>query len=101
MARLLVHAHDGLLGRAGREAEDLAGLGIEPGVLVVDAFLALVVEVALVGFGELLRAHAEEPVVDIHELRHRGRSPSVGPDARRPSCARMMRPRDGRRASVG
>ena len=57
----------------------LPALGIEPGVLVVDAFLALDVEVALVGFGELLRGHAEEPVVDIHELRPSSVS-SVGLD---------------------
>ena len=55
MAGVLVDAHDRLLRRTGREAEDLAGLRVEPGVLVVDALLGLDVEVALVGLGQLLR----------------------------------------------
>ena len=39
-------------------------------MLVVDAVLAFDVEVALVRLRELLGGHAEEPVMDIHELRH-------------------------------
>ena len=48
----------------------LPASGIEPGVLVMDAVLALGIEVALVRFRQLLGGHTEEPVMDIHELRH-------------------------------
>ena len=71
MTGALVDAHDGFLRRTGRQAEDLAGLRIEPGVLEVDALVVLDGQVALVRFAELLRGHAEEAIVDIHELGHR------------------------------
>lgn len=39
-------------------------------MLVVHALLGLAVEVTLVGLGQLLAGHTEEPIVDIHECRH-------------------------------
>jgi hypothetical protein len=39
MARALVHAHHGLLRRARRETEHLAGLGVEPSSLDVDVLV--------------------------------------------------------------
>lgn len=53
--------HHGFLGRPGRQAEDLARLRVQPGVLVVDALLGLDVQIPLVRFRELLRRNAEEP----------------------------------------
>src|SRR5512142_2578987 len=66
----LVDAHDGLPARPGGQAEDLPRLGVEPRALEMDAFVALDREVALVRFLELLGRHPDEPVVDVHELRH-------------------------------
>src|SRR6478752_1272897 len=66
----LVDPHDRFLARPGREAEDLAGLRIEPRPLVVDALLALELQVALVRLEQLLPGDPDEPVVDVHECRH-------------------------------
>ena len=52
----LVDAHDGLARRPGRQAEDLARLAVQPGVLVVHALFVLDLEVALVRLGQLLGA---------------------------------------------
>ena len=70
VAGLLVDPHHGLLRGARRETEDLAQLGVEPGVLEVHALLGLNIEVALVRLGKLLAGDAEEPRVNVHELRH-------------------------------
>src|SRR5262245_32905353 len=70
MARALVDAHDALAARAGRQAEDLAGLGVEPRPLEVDALVALDREIPLVGFLELGGRDADETAVNVHELRH-------------------------------
>src|SRR5512141_434694 len=69
VAGALVDAHDGLLRRPGREAEDLACHRVEPRPLVVHVLLALDREIAAVRLGELLCSHAEEAVVNVHERR--------------------------------
>ena len=53
MARPLVDAHDGFAGRPGRQAEHLARLRVQPGVLEMDALVPFDVEVPLVGLREL------------------------------------------------
>jgi hypothetical protein len=56
--------------RGVHEAEDLAGLLIDPVMLVVDALLALDAEVSLVGAGYVGRLHPGQ-VVHVHVCRHR------------------------------
>jgi hypothetical protein len=51
------------------EAEDLAGLLVDPVVLVVHAVLALDADVRLVGSDHVRGLHAEQ-VVDVKECRH-------------------------------
>src|SRR3990172_8190073 len=70
MAGPLVDPHDRFLRWARGQAEDLAGLRIQPRPLEVDAFLGLDLEVAAMGLLELHRGDAHETGVDIHELRH-------------------------------
>src|SRR5689334_22601262 len=70
MAGALVDAHDALAAGAGRQAEDLAGLRVEPRALEVDTLVALDREITLVGFLQLRGGNADEAAVDIHECRH-------------------------------
>src|SRR4029079_15579340 len=99
MARALVDSHDALAAGAAREAEDLAGLGVEPGSFEVDALVSLDRQVALVRLLELRGGDAHEAAVDIHECRHGPspvaagavrESPVLGQDSRpgRPRCHR-------------
>src|SRR5215212_11174718 len=67
----LVDPHHRIPRRTAGKAEDLARLRIEPGPLVDDALVVLDREIAVVRVAQLLGGHAEEPVVDIHELGHR------------------------------
>src|SRR5512135_2611636 len=83
VAGALVDAHDGFPRGTGREAEDLARHRVEPRPLVVHGLIAFEREIAAMGLGQLLRGHAEEAVVDVHERRHR--CPPYRPAQRRPS----------------
>src|SRR6476619_954686 len=66
----LVDPQHGLARWAGREAEHLAGLGIEPCVREMDALLCLDREIAAVRLVELFGRDAEEPGVHVHVCRH-------------------------------
>jgi hypothetical protein len=70
VAGALVDAHDRLLARPGRQAEHLAGLGVQPGALEVHALLALDGEVRLVCFLQLLGGDPDEAGVHVHECGH-------------------------------
>jgi hypothetical protein len=61
MSRALVDSHHALAAWTRRQAEDLAGLGIQPRSLEMDAFVTLDCQVALVRFLELRRGDTDEP----------------------------------------
>src|SRR5690348_11772978 len=67
---LLVHPEHRFLRRPGRQAEHLARLRVEPGVLEVHTLRRLDLQITLVRLAQLLRGHADESVVHVHELRH-------------------------------
>src|SRR3954468_13564518 len=104
VSRALVDLHHGLLRGARREAEHLAGVGVEPGTLEVHVLVALDCQVAIVRLAKLLGGDAEEPVVDVHVLVHalppwrtpsdRRRGPSRWPPAMRQSS--VQRPMSSR-----
>ena len=70
VTRALVNAADGIgVGGLG-QAEDVAGLGVGPHMLEVDALLALDVQVRLARSGEVLGRDSSHAGVDVHELWH-------------------------------
>jgi hypothetical protein len=65
-----VDAQDGLLAGTGREAEELPGLWIEPGVLEMDPLLGFDRILGRRGVLKLALGDTTEAFVHIHEARH-------------------------------
>ena len=80
MAGTLVDPQDRFPRRPDGEAEDLAGVRVEPGALEMHAFVGFDREVGLVGIPQLDRGDPEEPRVHVHECRHRSSWSSAGTD---------------------
>ena len=66
----LVHAHDSLLVRTGREAECLATLRIQPGMALAHPFVCLDRQVTAMCLVELLLGDSNESVVNVHVRWH-------------------------------
>jgi hypothetical protein len=77
--RLAVHGLCGLLVRGLRQAEDLAGVFVEPILEVPDPLLALDLLVLPVGVGYRLGGESLDVLVVVHEHRHRAHLLLFGP----------------------